>query len=294
MGVRVGFTLQPEERFLELCAPLLEEVDYFELAPEVCWYADDSGTLQPNGFHARFLNLAQRTGKPFVGHGVGFSLGTADRDPRRDERWLAALERDQRLFDFQWYSDHLGATVVDGHEVALPLPLPHTAEAERTVRAALDALASVLPDVGFENTAFPFWLDDPLEEADWITRLLEPADRHLVLDVHNLATNAENAGFDPRAYASRLPLDRVIEVHVSGGSASDPAWLPSGRVLRLDSHDDAVPARVWALAEELVPQCPGLRGVTLERMEGTVEERDVPVLREELRRARRLVEGARG
>jgi uncharacterized protein (UPF0276 family) len=111
--------------------------------------------------------------------------------------------------------------------------------------------------------------------------------------VHNLVTNAENAGFDARAYAGRLPLERVIEIHVSGGSYSDPEWLPSGRVQRLDSHDGAVPERVWALAEELVARCPNLRGLTLERMEGTVEPDDVPVLRAELRRARQILEGCR-
>ena len=39
----------------------------------------------------------------------------------------------------------------------------------------------------------------------------------------------------------------------------------------------------------------GLRALgpaTLERMEGTVGEADVPLLREELRRARRIAEGA--
>lgn len=294
MRLGVGFTLQPEERFLELCAPLLQDdVDYLEVAPETTWVADEAGAFRPNGYHARFLALAERLRKPFVAHGVGFSLGSAIRDPERDARWLAAIARDHARFGFAWYTDHLGVTRLDGRELTLPLPLPHTDEAERATRAALDALARVVPDVGLENSAFPFFLDDPLDEPRFIATLLRAPRRYLLLDVHNLVTNAENAGFDARAYADRLPLERVIEVHVSGGSPSDPAWLPSGRVLRLDAHDSAVPERVWALAEELVPRCPNLRGLTLERMEGTVEQDDVPVLREELRRARRILEGAR-
>lgn len=38
---------------------------------------------------------------------------------------------------------------------------------------------------------------------------------------------------------------RVLELHLSGGSDSGPDWLPSRRVLRLDSHDGAVPEPVW-------------------------------------------------
>ena len=74
---------------------------------------------------------------------------------------------------------------------------------------------------------------------------------------------------------------RSFEIHVSGGSDSDGAWLKSGAVLRLDAHDNAVPEEVWHLLERVVPLCANLRGVTLERMEGTVEERDVANIEEE-------------
>jgi hypothetical protein len=60
--------------------------------------------------------------------------------------------------------------------------------------------------------------------------------------------------------------------------------------MRLDGHDDAVPEPVWRLFEDIAPRCPRLRGVTLERMEGTVTgAADVTVLREELKRARRVL-----
>ena len=66
-----------------------------------------------------------------------------------------------------------------------------------------------------------------------------------------------------------------------------------GRAGRLDGHDAAVPEEVWELLASVLPRCPNARGVTLERMEGTVGEADVPLLREELARARRIARGAR-
>jgi hypothetical protein len=106
-------------------------------------------------------------------------------------------------------------------------------------------------------------------------------------------TTAVNAGFDAWDYIRALPFDKVIEIHLSGGSFSDPNWLASGRTLRLDSHDNGVPEEVWALFERVLPLCTALRGVTLERMEGTVEQGDVPLLREELVRTRRILELSR-
>lgn len=294
MAAGVGFTLQPEERYLDLCGALLREVpDYYQVAPETTWRPAPDGDFAPNGFHAAFRELGAETGKPFVAHGVGFSLGTARRDPERDERWLRRIRADHAIFGFEWYTDHLGVTLLDGHELALPLPLPMTDGAAVLVRRSLARLQGAVPDVGFENSTFYYHLGDPLDEPAWIARALAAPRTHLLLDLHNVHTTAENAGFDPREYLARAPLEKVVEIHVSGGSTSEEGWLPSRRRMRLDSHDGAVPEEVWRLLEAVLPRCPNLRGVTLERMEGTVGEADVPLLREELLRARRSLELAR-
>jgi uncharacterized protein (UPF0276 family) len=133
-------------------------------------------------------------------------------------------------------------------------------------------------------------LGDPLDEPGFIARCLAGRRTHLLLDLHNVHTMAVNLGFDAAAYLDRLPLDRVIELHLSGGAESNPGWLPSGRTLHLDSHDGAVPEAVWSLLDRVVRRCPGLRAVVLERLERTAGAQDVPLLREELRRIRRAVQ----
>ena len=78
----------------------------------------------------------------------------------------------------------------------------------------------------------------------------------------------------------------MIEIHLSGGSDSEPGWLPDGRTLRLDTHDGPVPEPVWRAYEQVRPRCPNLRGVVVERMTGTFNGRgDVNDYRDELRRA---------
>src|SRR5581483_8223623 len=186
---------------------------------------------------------------------------------------------------FRWYTDHLGATSLDGLAMTLPLPLPMTAAAAAVVRRRLAAMRRVVPEVGVENNVAYFLLGDALEEPGFLARILGARGAHLLLDLHNLYTMSQNFGFDPEAYLARLDLARVIELHLSGGADSDGAWLPSGRVMRLDSHDAAVPEAVWSLYERVAPRCPRLRGVTLERMEGTVGDADVAAIGDEFSRA---------
>lgn len=285
----IGLALHPDEHYLERAMGLYErEAELLELAPETTWALDERGELIENRFHARFLAIGQRFGLPFVAHGVGLSPGSAA-DPARRARWLARIAADHQRFDFRWYTEHLGVTVLDGLEMTLPLGLPMTPAAVAVTRACLAEMRSVVPRVGLENTAIYFMLGDPLAEPDFITAILGDTD-HLLLDLHNLFTMAENLGFDPAAYLARLDLRRVIEIHLAGGADSDPAWLPSRRTLRLDSHDAAVPEPVWQLFAQVLPRCPELRAVIVERMEGTLGPGDELLLAEELRRARRLVQ----
>ena len=290
--IPIGFTLQPERRFLDGCAPLLDAVDYFEVAPETLWRTDESGALLPNGFHRRFAKLKQHTGKQFVAHGVGYSLGsTASDDRARRRAFRERIAADAHTFEFAWWTDHLGATSLDGLAFTLPMPLPLDARTATIVRRRLGEMQTVVADVGLENSVVHFTLGDPLDEPQFLERALAAPGTHLLLDLHNVYTMAQNFHFDPAEYLRQLDLSRVIEIHVSGGSDSDAAWLPSGRVMRLDGHDGAVPEAVWQLCETWAPRCPRLRGLTLERMEGTVaDEDDVARLADELRRLRGIAE----
>ena len=285
----------PEQRYLELLEPALrEDVDAFEVAPETTWRRGPDGNWQPNDFHRAFAAIGARTGKPFVAHAVHGNLGGADPgDEARQARWLARLAIDQATFGFQWLTDHLGACVLGEEALALPIALPMDAGAAALVRDRLVRWQQVVPHTGFENSVFYFLLGDWLGEPAFFNRILEAEHTHLLLDLHNVFTMAQNFGADPYEYLRRLDLDRVLEIHLSGGADSNPNWLPSRRTLRLDSHDAAVPEEVWRLFEFVAPRCRNLRMATLERMEGTVGDGDVAAVRGELRRLREVLHAGR-
>lgn len=282
----IGLALHPSLAYLEQVAPLLaRDVDILEVAPETTWYLARTGELRANRYHAEFLALGARHRLPFIAHGVGLSPGSAEPGPRRD-RWLARVAEDHRRFNYLWYTDHLGATALAGHELALPLGLPMTQAHAALVRDSLAAMQRVVPTVGLENTALYFTHGDPNDEPSFINTCLG-GEHHLLLDLHNLHTMAINFGLDPDRYLAALDLDRVIQIHLSGGTTTDPAWFPAPE-LRLDSHDDHVPEPVWQLFERVLPRCPGLRAVIVERMEDSLAPGDEHHLRDELRRARSL------
>jgi hypothetical protein len=295
--VGLGLVLQPEDAYLDAVEPLVPLADYAEVAPETLWFHREDGELRANGFHRRFAALRERTKLPFVAHGVGFSVGTDARiDAPRRRKWLARVAEDHRTFRFRWWTDHLGVTVANGHALTLPLPLPMDAASAAVVRRRLRDMQRVVPRVGVENSAQYFTVGDPLDEPAFLRRILAERGFHLLLDLHNVHTMAVNLGFDARDWLARAArervLERVVEIHLSGGSMSDPSWLPSRRELRLDAHDSSVPESVWSLFAEALPRCRRLRGVTLERMEGTLTDADVPAFREEILRLRRTLEAA--
>lgn len=284
----VGFTLQPDDEFLARTASIAARADHLEVTPETLWYEREDGALVPNGFHARFLAAGRALGKRFVAHSVGLSTGSED--GARQDRWIARMREDHRAFDFLWWTDHLGATSLAGEQLALPMPIPMTEERAAIVRANVERMREIVPDAGLENSVVHFTIGDPMDEPAFLREAL--GDRGwLLLDLHNVHTMALNLGFEARDWIARCDLDRVIEIHVSGGSDSDPRWLRSRRSVRLDGHDGAVPEEVWSLLAETLPRCPNLRGVTLERMEGTVTgDEDAHALSDELDR---LIEAVR-
>ena len=82
-------------------------------------------------------------------------------------------------------------------------------------------------------------------------------DSPLLLDLHNVHTNAFNFGFDPYGFLDSLPLDRVGGIHIAGGR-------PQGSRI-LDDHLHDVPDPVFGLLEYVAARAPQALTVVLER-----------------------------
>jgi uncharacterized protein (UPF0276 family) len=287
----VGCSLHPDVEYLETARELIErDADYYEVNPETLWRLKDGRRVR-NDYHAMFRTILEKSGKPFVAHGLNFSVGTPVDDtgePDRIALWLEGLRDDQSAFGFSLISEHLGWTMAGGVPLVFPLPLPHTGEASDVVAARMNLLRSVGPPVAFENWATTFVLDDAASEPEFFNEICRKADCGIMLDLHNVYTQCFNYNLDAAEYVGRLDLKRVLQIHLSGGSISDPSLLKSGRTMRMDSHDGPVPEPVWSLLERVVPRSPNLMGIIVERLNGTFTAAELPALTGELRRAREI------
>jgi uncharacterized protein (UPF0276 family) len=79
-----------------------------------------------------------------------------------------------------------------------------------------------------------------MDEADFVTEVVRSAGAGLLLDVNNVYVNARNHGFDPRVVLAKMPLDRVVQIHVAGHDASDQELL-------IDTHAEPVCEDVYSL-----------------------------------------------
>lgn len=290
----VGLFLPNDPSHLELYADLIEsEADYFELSPESFWIGSSTGGgIEFHESVAIFESIRDLIQKPFVGHGLAYSPGTPIKEKvekKRTDDWLEILKRTQDKFEFRWYSEHLGfSNSASGVHAVLPLPLPQNEESIGVVRERMTLLKEIFPEVAFENSVFYMSLDDPALEGEFYNDLCKAAGSYLMLDLHNVYTHCFNFNIDPKFFISTIDLSNVIQIHLSGGSLSIPAWLKSEKTMRLDSHDSLIPDEVMNLYEEVLPKCNNLRGVIVERLNKTLPPEEIDQFTEQFRKVKIL------
>src|SRR5450432_400735 len=246
-------------------APLIEaaghELGYVEIVPDILW-TDLGHRVEPRYIDdaAGRAGLARASrGRPLVAHGIGLSIGSAG---VFDLGHVDQIERWRRRLGFAWHSDHLAFHLAEHGpglmNVGITLPLPRD-------RESIDMLVPRIREVQrrvpipflLENNVYYFDIPDcEMDEAAFLNTLCRASGCGLVLDLHNVYTNARNHGFDARALLAELELEHVGEIHVAGGMELDGFYL--------DAHSDTIPDAVWSLLEWTLPRCPSIGGVTFE------------------------------
>jgi uncharacterized protein (UPF0276 family) len=275
-----------------LCNPSLPEflrghlnaVDYVSLIPDTFW--SDRGMGAPDRFqeiepYRDFVDwLAPRT--PLVVHGLGMSIGSAG---LFDEEHLEQLCRWYDRYRFRWHSEHLSYArlpAADGgeHNAGLALPVPYDYEVLDLVNQRIAHVKrSIRAPFLLENNVY--YAEIPCQEmteAKFLNRL----DSALLLDLHNVYTNALNHGFDPFAFVDSLDLSKVLEIHIAGGNEIGGVYT--------DSHAGPCPGRVWELLDHATANAPNLLGITFEFHESYYPLLNESGIEAELVQARRIWE----
>ncbi len=290
--LRVGLNLFASERYRAAAGPLFEAglVDALE------WDVDDSWGRGPEqyrelpGWVDELLDVYSED-DALYGHGVWFSFLSARLEPRQ-ERWLEQLAHECRARRYRHFSEHFGFFTAGDFTCGTMFPVPMTDAALRIGHDRLQrlALAADIP-VGLENTAIALSAEDATTQGAFLSRLLAPSDGFLLFDVHNLWTQCRNLGLSVDDMLPRYPLERVRELHISGGDWYQPTVQAHKGPIRLDSHDGPVPDEAFALLPAVLRRCPNAEVVFLEQRGANIESDDeIARYQADFKRLRDIVE----
>jgi uncharacterized protein len=279
----VGALFNPSMR--EFIAHCLSSVDYLAVIPDRGWIDHGRGSA------SRFQMLPQAEAlldrvpgeRPVVLHGIGLSICSAE---FFDEEYAENLIAWAGKLDSPWISDHLSfSRVGTGHEVnaALTLPVPYDQEVLDLLLPRIEFFTSRLScPMLLENNVYYFrYPGQEYTEEEFLNELCRRSGCGVLLDLHNLYTNAVNHGFSANQYLANLDLANVKEIHIAGGRPM--------MGFHTDSHTGPVLDPVWVLLESTVPMAPNLRGVTFEFHESSFGLLGEAGILEQIERARAIL-----
>jgi uncharacterized protein (UPF0276 family) len=179
-----------------------------------------------------------------------------------DARWLAAVRETAAALRPAWMCGDAGlwhfGTRDRGHMLLLPpvlVPESVGPMAEGIARLREATGLEVLP----ENPPGAIFVG-PMHVLEFFARLAEAADTGLLLDCAHLAMFQRARGLPWDAGLDGFAWDRVIELHVAGGSER----AVEGLGFVEDDHGAHVLPDTWAIFEEALRRATSLRAVVVE------------------------------
>jgi uncharacterized protein (UPF0276 family) len=200
----------------------LEAVDYLAITPDLFWLDHGPKHIERYEELESWIEVLEWVAprRPIVCHNIGLSIGSAE---SIDKAYLEQIARFHKRYRFQWHSDHLSFAQVRGgsgedHNAGLAVPIPFLLE---------------------NNVYFVDLPEQDMTEVEFLNRLVQRGRCGLLLDLHNLYTNARNHGFDALKFLDQLDLSSVTEIHIAGGDEFAGMYT--------DSHAGACPEPVAGL-----------------------------------------------
>lgn len=256
----LGLSLMHEPAFIQAVLPLFKD----ELVEAIEWSFDTILTTEAEPDWMDPLLSEFANANRLIGHGVYYSTLDAHWNDRQ-ENWIKRLKSAFKRHQYQHLTEHFGFMSSANAHKGCPLPVVMD---ERTLAVGVDRLkrlqdAAEVP-VGLENLALSFSVDDVNQQQEFLSKLVEPINGFLIMDLHNLYCQSHNFNIPLMDLVDQYPLHLVKEIHISGGSWADSIY--KDKKIRRDTHDEAVPEIIFESLPQVLQKCPHLEYVILERL----------------------------
>ncbi|WP_292009582.1 DUF692 family multinuclear iron-containing protein, partial [Chryseobacterium sp.] len=280
----IGLAMMAEADFVSAILPLLQgdEIDVLE------WSFDTFFNTKEPDWLSDLLDFYSENNR-LIGHGVYYSLFDA-RWTSRQQEWLEKLKAETQRRNYNHITEHFGFMNTENFHQGVPLPVSLHSKTLEIGKDKLYRLQNVLNiPVGIENLALSFSLDDVKEQGVFLDKLTEDIDGFLILDLHNIYCQAHNFTTDIKNLVDCYPLQKVKEIHLSGGSWQEGIYEKE-RVIRRDTHDNAIPEEIFAVLPYVLSKCKHLQYVIIERLGYTiVTEEEKKIFLSEFERIKRII-----
>lgn len=236
-------------------------IDVLEVEPHSLWRrntVDSSNAAAVEVDQSSLAALQQRSVAKLV-HSVNFPVGGTIAPSCAELEPLGVLVHDLGAV---WISEHLAFCRTEDESgrwnTGTLLPPRQTRAGVETaahcIRAFARCMSSPVAVEAGANYLRP--RPDDLPDGEFVAHVAEAADCGILLDLHNAWTNDRNGRQSIGDFIEQLPLERVWEVHLSGGHFHRGYWL--------DSHSGTIPLDLLELASRIVPRLPNLKALVFE------------------------------
>ncbi|HKE27957.1 MAG TPA: DUF692 family protein [Bryobacteraceae bacterium] len=229
-----------------------------EVEPQTLWTKATTADAIPAGSPAERRHLGSLPQRVLT-HGVGYPIGGTICD-QKDH--ISEFRLWNRELSVCWTSEHLSVLHVRAgsrvHSCGFLMPPIQTDSGVRLAaqniiqrRAALD-----LPFAFETGVNYFSHRDDELPDGEFFAAVAEEADCGILLDLTNLWINQKNGRAKISDILSRLPLERVWEVHLAGVEIERGYWV--------DAHSREIDPELVAFTAEILPSLPNPGAIIFE------------------------------
>ena len=253
-------------------------IDFIEVEPQTTWIETGGSGHGYSVRQAVLEHLIQLPGGKLV-HSIGTPVGGS---VRPQSAQLELLRHTIVALGAPWASDHLSFNTTPEFKTGFFLPPRQSEQGVATAQLAIEDLQRALPVPFAIETGVSYLKPRPDELPDgaFVASVAARASCGILLDLHNIYTNALNGRQSIDDYLAQIPLDRIWEIHVAGGFELEGYWL--------DAHSGAIPDALYEMAAWVIPQLPNLKAMVFEIYPSFVEVVGLELVERQLERLHEL------
>jgi len=226
--IGIGFRKDFSEELLD--STVLKPA-FIELAPE--------NWIGMGGYWKKQLDKAAEK-FPISCHGLSLSIGSPD---ELDLDFLYKIKKFIKQYKVQIYSEHLSYAKCDNAHLYDLLPIPFRKDAVKHIIARIKQVQDVLEmPLAIENVSYYTPVAAEMDEATFISEIVNGSGCNLLLDVNNVYVNSFNHKYNAKEFIKKLPLDKVAYIHMAGHEQISDTVI-------IDTHGEAVIDQVFDLFE---------------------------------------------